>query len=44
MMTLKCKKVTNPTKRPMSVPMKEELDDLKKMNRKALRLLAKRGF
>ncbi|MEC1376490.1 hypothetical protein P9D39_19525 [Heyndrickxia oleronia] len=43
-MTLKCKNATNPTRRPMSVPMKEALEDLKKMNNKVLRVIAKRGF
>lgn len=29
-MTLKCKKATNPTRIPMSVPMKEALEEQKK--------------
>lgn len=44
-MTLKCKKATNPTKRPMIVP--EELflsEKVRKMNQKALRIIAKRGI
>ncbi|WP_275695599.1 hypothetical protein [Fredinandcohnia quinoae] len=44
-MTLKCKKATNPTKRPMIVP--EELflsEKVRKMNQEALRIIAKRGM
>lgn len=45
-MSLKCikKKTVNPNKRPMSVPMENSFKELKKMNKKALRILAKRGF
>jgi hypothetical protein len=46
-MLLKPKKkttVVNPNKRPMSVPLEEFFIELKQNNKKALRILAKRGF
>ncbi|MCM3567573.1 hypothetical protein [Neobacillus mesonae] len=46
-MSLKWKKrtpIVNPNRRPMSVDHESDLEKVRKMNEKALRLLAKLGY